>query len=118
MQYPSAEKKDEAEAEVEINPIGTLGGNVVFPQPLKSVGDRKMKRKSWMTSRVEVNNDREDEPECEKIVAETVLTEVGEGNDTKEVLRELAEEAAAKANERLINGDAMNGEDTGANERQ
>ena len=30
--------------------MGTLAGNATFAKPIKDAGDRKMRRKNWMTS--------------------------------------------------------------------
>ena len=51
LQYAPTSSKDDDQKE--INPVGTLAGNATFAPPLKTPGDRKMRRKNWMTSRAE-----------------------------------------------------------------
>ena len=104
LQYAPTSSKDDDQKE--INPVGTLAGNATFAPPLKTPGDRKMRRKNWMTSRAEnVGSSLEEEKtvngrEGEAEAAEAAeAEEAGGGGERKPVgeaiVKELSEEGLA-----------------------
>ena len=92
LQYAPAAPKEE-EDQKEINPVGTLAGNATFATPLKNAGERKMRRKNWMTSRTENMGSSLDEEK------ETVDGADGEADITTE--------AAEAEGVRKTNGEAI-----------
>ena len=112
IQYaPDASKDDD---EKEINPVGTLAGNATFATPLKNAGDRKMRRKNWMTSRAEnVGGSLEEEKTVNGLEGEAAEAGGGEERkpDGEAIVKELSEAGLARPPDGSVNGDEGYAED-------
>ena len=111
IQYAPAASKEEDEKE--INPVGTLAGNATFAKPLKNAGDRKMRRKNWMTSGDVGCSMEEEEQNTNGQEAEAEVAEAagGEERNGEAVVKELSEAGLAPPQNGSVNGDEGYAED-------
>ena len=119
LQYaPSAASKEEDQKE--INPVGTLAGNATFATPLKNAGERKMRRKNWMTSRTEnMGSSLDEEKETvngagaeAEVTAETAEGEGVRKTNGEAIVKELSEaDADSPPPDGSVNGDEGYAED-------
>ena len=116
LQYAPAAPKEE-EDQKEINPVGTLAGNATFATPLKNAGERKMRRKNWMTSRTENMGSSldEDKETVDEAKAEADITTEAEGvrkTNGEAIVKELSEaDGAPLPPDGSVNGDEGYAED-------
>ena len=120
LQYAPAAPKEE-EDQKEINPVGTLAGNATFATPLKNAGERKMRRKNWMTSRTENMGSSLDEEketvdgagaEAEEVSAEATEAEGVRKTNGEAIVKELSEAGEAPPPpDGSVNGDEGYAED-------